>query len=163
MCVVRQNASRSFLSAPLRPSCGLKQHHLARETLALSRCIPLACGSSRALSPSRASRPYRRPAHSQGDFALSVPIDPGAFLPPRPLTISWRPTLRGLDTDQVSRDPIPTTKQGSFRAALSWNHPIDQGARQRACPMSSTSAAVAPSPMANLHYPNVYPLVTLCR
>ncbi len=26
------------------------------------------------------------------------------------MTISWRPTLRGLDADQVCRDPIPTTK-----------------------------------------------------
>ncbi|MFT6508761.1 MAG: hypothetical protein ACJAVO_000180 [Parvibaculaceae bacterium] len=48
------------------------------------------------------------------------------------MTISWKPTLRGLDADQVCRDPIPTTKSlpvlfgnmgqpcaGSMRASFS--------------------------------------------
>ena len=55
--------------------------------------------------------------HSQGDFALPcTPSTWAAFLPPRPLTISWR----RLHRDQGREH---------FIAALPWSLPIDQ----RAC------------------------------
>lgn len=68
---------------------------------------PPGLGSFRGSTPCQ-SHPTVSPVdHSQGDFALPAPIDLRAFLPPKPLTISWRPTLRGLDTASTSPlDPI---------------------------------------------------------
>ena len=114
---------------------------------------PPSHGSSWISNPSRASRPYRRsitsrawrspspPApnhgsselsrspepHSQGEFALPAPFDlegvpapktPDHFMETNPSRIGCAP----FHGDGLARD-----QEGSLRATLPWNHPIDQG------------------------------------
>lgn len=50
--------------------------HLGKGDAALSRCIPLARGSVRALNPFQSHQTVSPVNHSQGDFALPAPIDP---------------------------------------------------------------------------------------
>ena len=103
-----------------RKMCVVLPHILARGPLR-APVQPPAIGSFRALNPSRASKTYRRFITHKGAFGAPLhPIDQRAFHSPwtldhfmetlsaRPL--SWRPTVRRLDADQVFRDPITTTK-----------------------------------------------------
>ncbi len=113
---------------------------LARGPAARPRCIPPACGpppsapvrqvlfpgptAHAGTSAKRAdgSASVSGPAtvspvdHSQGDFGSPLhPIDSGAFLSPRPQTMSWRPTLRGLDAAILSK---MDHDQGAYRRPL---------------------------------------------
>ena len=83
--------------------CGVVHRRSWQGAAARPRCIPPACGSVRGSTPFQSHSTVSPVDRSQGDFALPAPIDVGAFLPPRPLTISWRPTLRGLDAPTVRR------------------------------------------------------------
>jgi hypothetical protein len=92
--------------------CVVVQHHLGKGAAAHPRCIPPAHGSVRGSTPFQRHPTVSPVDHSQGDFALPAPIDLGAFLPPRPLTISWRPGR------ELSRCPSlePSHRPGGLRA-----------------------------------------------
>ncbi len=94
--------------------------------LARPRCIPPACGSSRALSPWRSQRTVSPVHHSRETSALPAAIDLGGV--PAPKTpdnsieaMSWRPTLRGLDAVRGCRAPEPTSKGRSCPCAILTN------------------------------------------
>ena len=116
--------------------CGVLHRNLGKGARCALPLHPSGLGSSWVLNPSRAIRTYRRSitrgrlrspcthrskglshpleTHSHR-LAGAPPITGASRLPRYPHgnfieTISWRPTLRGLDADQVCRDPIPTTK-----------------------------------------------------
>lgn len=117
-CVLSDKMRPAFFSDPLRPSGGLRNTILARETLALSRCIPLACGGNRHRALSRhptvspacpLARRLRSPCtHRSGGYR--APLNPLASVwplhhqsgersccPRYPHVHSWRPTVRRLD------------------------------------------------------------------
>ena len=102
---------------------GTTTHILARGPAARPRCIPPASGSDQGMSPSQSQQNVSPFNQSQGDFALLAPIDMRAFLPPRPQTTSWRRFHR----EQRAFLPYESDQEGSYRAALPWNLPIDQG------------------------------------
>jgi hypothetical protein len=94
--------------------CFVVQNILARWPAARPRCIPPGLWLRSGIEPFEAKNvsPFH---HSQGDFALPAPID-----------------LAGVPAPKTPAHFMETTssrpKEGSFRAALPWNHPIDQRA-----------------------------------
>lgn len=70
-----------------------------------------------------------------GEFSLPAPIDQGAIAPPEPTHTVWPLHHQSGERSCSPRYPhdhfMETTssrpKEGSFRATLPWNHPIEQG------------------------------------
>ena len=87
---------------PIQSHQNVSPFHHSRET-SLSLHPSILSGRSGAIAPLE--------THSSGLWP-PTPANQGSVPAPTdtPMTISWRPTLRGLDADQVCRDPIPTTK-----------------------------------------------------
>lgn len=110
--------------------CGVVPRRSCQGDAALSRG-PSSLGSFTGIEPvSEPSNPYRRIEPLAGNFAFPAPIDLGGV--PAPKTpdnsieaMSWR----RLHREQRAFLPLCNPDQkGSFRAALPWNHPIDQTA-----------------------------------
>jgi len=109
-------------AAERRKMCVVLHTPLARGPAARPRCIPPACGSSRASSPFRSQWNVSPFHHSQGDFALPAPIDSGAFKPPGPLSnparIGCAPPFRRWITIRGRRALKPTPATPAFAGII---------------------------------------------
>ncbi len=119
--------------------CAVIQHILARGPAARPRCIPPALApsgltyppkpsaaaeaqfqSQQTVSPVNHSQTFGRLHHRSGSLqAAPTPHGRGRSCPAGPQTNSWRP---------IPWRPLHGDQEGSFRAALAVDLPIDQGA-----------------------------------
>ena len=143
---------RPSLSAD-RKMCVVVPHILARGPAARPRCIPPAIGSLRALNPFLSQETVSPVNHSRETSLSLHPSTWRAFLPPRPLTISWRRLHRDQEREHIVAalpmdpshrpkgvshplEPRPTLR-GLDAASVSTLNPI----RGLSCPLNPSTPA----------------------
>ena len=98
--------------------------HLGKGARCAPPLHPPGGGSSTVLNPFQSQKIVSPINHSRETSLSLHPSTWWAFLPPRPQTTSWR----RLHREQRAFLPLCNPDhEGSCRAALPWNQPIDQG------------------------------------